>query len=278
MYFAILKIGTLSKFILHKGHCMSLACRTSEHKRARIEAETCAVAWTAAEITAASSLAATLKMVVLNDAALCVLAKDATLAEIAGWARVSHAFNTIVFGSDKLWFKLMMRVWTTNYNWSSYKVDVPPPKFGPIALHEKKLIVPIFRPCVHVNWKFMHRARRARSHTLVEAYTLEQLCRHESFHDFLDWLDLQQHATMLKAARGKQFKLLYRAVFESTTVSSELACDTGLYRNVSQSPAVISTIIDHLVIMCPAMYRYRLQASLWHGDGVLHIYFKCFVA
>jgi hypothetical protein len=206
------------------------------------------------------------------------LAKDATLAEIAGWARVSRAFNAIVFGSDKLWFNLLMRVLPKNHNWCSCKVDVPPPpKFGPIALHEKKMIVPIFRPCVHVNWKFMHRAKRARNHTLVEAYTLEQMCKHESFQDFLDWLDLQQHATVLKASRGKQSTLLYRAVFDAP-LSPELACDTGLYHDVSQSPAVIPTIIDHLVIMCPAMYRYRLKASLWQGDGVLRIYFKCFVA
>lgn len=248
--------------MLHEGRIMSLTCFTSEHKRARIEAG--AAAWTDAEIATAASLEATLKRVVANPAALALLVNEATLAQIAGWARVSRAFYTLLYCSDALWHVLLdRRVWKPRYIWMPFFLPRTPPG-SPVLLAEKMRVVTMIRPCVYIYWKFVYDSG-APEQTSVETYTAEQICLYSSFRVFLQTRGSLHYGHVHYMVNGHYFR-------QKCRVDAPQYCTEWVHNQENDDPMYIY----HTMIWTMGMNLEKLVENLFQGH-VLRIYMECAV-
>lgn len=154
-------------------------------------------------VASLASLEATLKLVMVNGAALDVLTENVTLESIEGWAHVSRMFGALVFHSNTFWFAMMKRyVYIHHGQYMLYDFKHPYLECAKRRLPAK------FHTCIQLNRRVIWRDGR-RSWISNETYTYWQLQAHACLYLFVVGLDERHILQISSLIDGNAFEQRY---------------------------------------------------------------------
>jgi hypothetical protein len=212
-----------------------------------------------------ASLEATLKLVMVNGAALDVLTKNVSLDTIAGWARVSRMFGALVFHSNTFWFAMMKRyVYIHHGQYMLYDFKRPYLEYAKHQLPAK------FRTCIQLNRCVIWHDERP-NWVSNETYAYWQIQTHASLYVFIQDLDARHIVKILSILDGN--------VFEQKC-SFSFVCGPWQYHQPWSPGRIDGThlTVRHVLNEISVHVRGGLLESALETDGVLQINFEYHVS